>query len=442
MNIQQITRLIVWAFALPILTCPAWSTAQTVAYTDANLITMGKAGQIEKGTLLVRDGKIVEIGETVEIPGDARVVSMQGHTIMPGIVDPYYIYKTNPQSSNQRTVVFRGRTFRVGGGGGFTVSPFMKVAENFYPYDLEFMPAIRNGITTLQLVSDGQGLSALANVSADPTPEMLLKDTEGFLFAKVTNQTSALDTIRKNLDSGAARPSSGRSMSREEMMNRMRAARRGGGARPPAADRQPPAASTDTKKTEEKKPETDPIKAMWNAVREGKKGLVVNANNAATVAYLTQMLKKFDKVKLYLVVTGPNVFQSLEEIQKNKNVTLILQPSIDTVPYSSQFMNVPKMADDMKIPFALSLSLNKSQLSGGQDDPLFPVTQLMKTGLSRDRGLEAVTITPAKMLGIDKTHGSLEKGKVANFLVFDGDPLTTGSQLKQVFLMGKSIHEN
>ena len=442
MNTPQITQWVVWALALPILTCPALSTAQTVAYTDANMITMGKPGAIENGTMLVRDGKIVEIGDNVEIPGDARVVSLQGHTIMPGIVDPYYVYKTNPQSSNQRTIVFRGRTFRVGGGSGFTVTPFMKVAENFYPYDLEFMPAIRNGITTLQLVSDGRGLSALANVSVDPTPEMLLPDVEGFLFAKVTNQTSALDTIRKNLDSSTSRPSSGRSMSREEMINRMRAARRGGGTRPPAADRKPPSATADDKKTDQKKPETDPIKVMWNAVRDGKKGLVVNANNAATVAYLTEMLKKFDKVKLHLVVTGPNIFQSLEEIRKNKNVTLILQPSIDTVPYSSQFMNVPKMADDLKIPFALSLSLNKSQMSGGQDDPLFPITQLIKTGLNRDRGLEAITMTPAKMLGIDKTHGSLEKGKFANFLVFDGDPLTTGSQLKQVFLMGKSIHEN
>ena len=180
---------------------------------------------------------------------------------------------------------------------------------------------------------------------------------------------------------------------------------------------------------------------MWKAVREGKKPLVVNANNAATVAHLNKLLEKSQDAKIHLVATGPNLFQSLDEIGNSKNITLVMQPTIDTVPYSSQLMNVPQMAHSKKIPFAISLSLNNSQMISSQDDPLFPIAMLVKSGLPRDAALQALTTRPAKMLGIDKTLGSLEKDKVANFLVFHGDPLATGSRLKQVFLMGRSVYE-
>ncbi len=40
---------------------------------------------------------------------------------------------------------------------------------------------------------------------------------------------------------------------------------------------------------------------------------------------------------------------------------------------------------------------------------------LVRNGLDRKKTLESVTIEPAKLLGIDKSHGSLEKGKKAIF---------------------------
>ena len=73
---------------------------------------------------------------------------------------------------------------------------------------------------------------------------------------------------------------------------------------------------------------------------------------------------------------------------------------------------------------------------------MFPLAMLVKTGLKRDVALQSITIKAAELLGIEKTHGSLEKNKQANFLVFDGDPLETGSRLQQVFLNGNKIHEN
>ena len=379
--------------------------AQSTAYTGARLLTMGNQGEVGNGTLVVKGDKIVAAGKDVEIPADARIVPMNGKTIFPGIVDPYFVYSQS-SSSTTRTIVFRGRRITVGGSGRFTPGAFVQVGEYFYPYKFNFKPALRSGVTVANLVSDGRGQSSFANLTDTPSPEMLFKK-DGVLFAKVTNQTSALDIIRKPL--APAKKSTTRTSSR----------------------------STSSK--------TDKTKELWQAVKDGKAPLFVNMNNAASVAYILKFLNESDankKIKIVFVATGGNLFQSIDSIAQLKNVSVVLQPSIDRMPYRFNYINVAKMLADKKIPFAISLSLQNSQLQTMQDDPFFPLAMLVKTGLSRQSTLAAITTQPAEMMGLEKTHGSLEKNKQANFLVFDGDPLATGSRLEQTFLNGKVIHEN
>ena len=390
-------------------TAACWS--QTVAYTDAHIETLGPRGRIENASLIVREGKIVDIGAEATIPDDARVVSLAGKTIMPGLIDPYFVFQTNAEDTS-RTVTFNGRTFTIPGSATFTVGSYLQIGEYFYPYKFDFQPAIRTGITSAHLVSDGRGLSALANVTKEKSPEMLFQPA-GFLFAKVTNQTSALDVLRKPLTppGNAANARGGRPRGST------------GGATPAAGD-------------------SEATRKLWEAVREGKSPVFVNVNNEAAVAYVLQIVKKYDKVKLMLVATGPNLYQSLDEIKANPNVTVVLQPGIDTVPYTNDLMNVSQMLAEREIPFAISMSLDDSQLRASQDDPMFPLAMLVRSGLDRETALKSVTIQPARLLGIEKTHGSLEKEKQANFLVFDGDPLQTGTRLEQVILNGNKIYEN
>src|SRR5438105_11425090 len=58
------------------------------ALTNARIITApGKV--IEKGTILIRDGVIADVGATIKIPSDARVWDLTGKTIYPGFIDAY-----------------------------------------------------------------------------------------------------------------------------------------------------------------------------------------------------------------------------------------------------------------------------------------------------------------------------------------------------------------
>ena len=76
------------------------------------------------------------------------------------------------------------------------------------------------------------------------------------------------------------------------------------------------------------------------------------------------------------------------------------------------------------------------------DTPLFPVSQLVKTGLSKERALKALTLAPAKMLGIEKTLGSIEVGKQANLLFLNGTPFDAGTTVQQLLVEGESVYEN
>jgi imidazolonepropionase-like amidohydrolase len=60
-----------------------------------------------------------------------------------------------------------------------------------------------------------------------------------------------------------------------------------------------------------------------------------------------------------------------------------------------------------------------------------------KNGLSHQAALEAITINPAKIAGLDDKIGSLEVGKLADLALFTGDPLALQSQCKSVFIAGR-----
>ena len=57
--------------------------------------------------------------------------------------------------------------------------------------------------------------------------------------------------------------------------------------------------------------------------------------------------------------------------------------------------------------------------------------------------MEALTARPAALIGLEKTHGTVEAGKTADLLMFlKGDPLDPDSQLTQVLIEGRTVYEN
>ena len=70
------------------LLAPATLAAQDVAIRNATIITIN-AGDIENGTILVRNGKITAVGKNVTIPSGVRTIDGTGKFVMPGIIDAH-----------------------------------------------------------------------------------------------------------------------------------------------------------------------------------------------------------------------------------------------------------------------------------------------------------------------------------------------------------------
>src|SRR6185312_8938 len=69
-------------------TAASSNTHATYAITGGTVYTLGAAGKIENGTVLVKAGRIAAVGTNVAIPADAERIDATGKIVTPGIFDP------------------------------------------------------------------------------------------------------------------------------------------------------------------------------------------------------------------------------------------------------------------------------------------------------------------------------------------------------------------
>jgi len=373
-----------------------------IVLQSATLETIEKAGQL-KGSIIIHKGKITAVGAKVTVPETAKIVTRTGKFIMPAIIDPYRVVQVGGRgAATTRTVRVRGRLFRVRSRGRFSTS-FMRVGDNLDPYNLTLRPWMRSGIGHINLVSTGFGQSA--NVRVTPKNQTgILQSNPGRLFTSVTNSAATLNLLRKGLGP-------------------------------------PPGSTTAKKKTSTSSSAAkSAISQLWSDVRDGKTPIIINANSPAAIIHLLKVIEPHKKVKVALVASGATIYQTVDLLKRRKP-TLIISPSVVTVPNTADRFSPSRLVQDAGIPFAFSLSLNESQLKAAQDTPLFSVAVSVKAGLSRQTALAALTKAPAEILGLDKTLGTLAVGKAANLLIFNGDPLDPISRLEQVYVDGNIVYD-
>jgi imidazolonepropionase-like amidohydrolase len=104
--------------------------------------------------------------------------------------------------------------------------------------------------------------------------------------------------------------------------------------------------------------------------------------------------------------------------------------------------------DDIDAPFRLAAQLAAAGVRfaiarGGSSSnerrlPLEAATAAAH-GLPREEALKAITLYPAQILGVADRLGTLEVGKLASFIVTDGDPLETKTNIERLFVQGREV---
>ncbi len=406
--------------------------SDSIAYCHALIETADEAGSIPDGVLLVRDGVIEAVRpfDEFEIPIDARRVDLTGHVLMPGLIETYQVVSLPGRSSGGQTRTFTrgGRTFTVRSRSSTIPMSFVKIAEAYEPYGTNFRTLIRSGLTHLNLVYGGFGQAAVLRTASEPTDTTIVQ-ADGRLYVTVTNRSSVLKVLRDGLKSGT-----GGSSSRGSRGASARSSTSGGS--PSSSGSAPPTRPGSSSRTSS----SSPTRALWQNVVSGKSPLIANVGDPAGIAYLLQITEEYDQVNLVLVANGTAVYETLESLGDRANLSVVIPPSIETKPNSQDRINVARLVVESGIPLAFRANASESSRIQTQDVPLFRVAQLITTGLDRQVALRALTLEPARLLGLEENLGSLAAGKQADLLIFDGDPFSVSSQLTQVLIQGSLVH--
>lgn len=187
------------------------------------------------------------------------------------------------------------------------------------------------------------------------------------------------------------------------------------------------------KNTEYKNQHLEAMRGLF----DGSKKLYVNAQSIRQIQAAVAFAKKFG---VQMVLVGGNDAWMAASLLRDNNISVVLN-RVHALP--------PRPDADIQLPYKLPAMLRDSGVAFClSNEGFWQVRNLpfqagtaAAWGLTKEEALQAITLTPAKILGIEKTVGSLEEGKDATLIVSDGNLLDMmHSKISLAFIRGKQIN--
>ena len=169
-------------------------------------------------------------------------------------------------------------------------------------------------------------------------------------------------------------------------------------------------------------------------VVSGKVRLLVEVQRAADIRQVLSLVKRYPDMQLAL--SGASEAWMVAGQIAEAGVPVVINPE-SNLPYdfdqlAATLANAGRLAD-AGVSVSIGMNTHNARL----------ITQYagnaVANGLSWQDGLAALTINPARMLGVDNQYGSLESGKQADVVIWSGDPLEVMEVAEQVFIGGEAV---
>ena len=399
------------------------------ALTNVRIVT-APGRVIERGTVVLRDGRIVAVGPQVAVPAGAIRLDLSGHTVYPGLVDA--ASSLGLPSLNRPP---QGGPGGGGGGGGAPaggdeVSPDREAQSVFEPSATE-LAAVRNaGITTLGLAFDG-GIfpGRIAAVHTGEGGERVLRTPVAQQVLLGRRRGGYPGTLMASL-----------AFVQQSFLDAQYGMRvRQAWERQPSGPR--PTYNADHRALEPAATGQLPVWFMANAERDI--GRIVDL--AAEIG-----------VTNYVIVGAQEGWRALADLRRaGKPVVVSLDfPAAGAItgrifeglvaPVSGRDA-AKDQADSAAVREARAnaAALSRAGVTLALSSYGMAPAQLrerarmaVEAGLGADDALRALTITPARLLGLDAAIGTVETGKLANVIVTNGDLFAADTRIMHVFVDG------
>ncbi|HDZ22666.1 hypothetical protein LCGC14_0303870 [marine sediment metagenome] len=382
-----------------------------IALTNAKIETVTK-GTIARGTIVIRSGKIAAVGKSAVVPKGARTINCRGRLVTPGLIDAH----------SHAGLMEDG--FPGDGDTNETsdpITPHMLALDAFKPSDVALTEAALAGVTTI-FVTPGSGnlmggIGAVLKTHAPSLNDQIVVAEAGMKMAmgenpkRVYGHKGAPKTrmaiaaiLRKTFADAVA----------YDKKRRIHAKSKKAAKEPFAAD-----------------PKLEAVCRVLN----GKLPARCHAHRAVDMLTFMRIADKYKFT--YCFEHATEAHDILDELVKRK-IPVVIGPTMH-----SRMKVELKHRTFATIPRCVDAGLTVAVTT---DHSVLPMERLvviaalaMREGLSRDDAMKVMTINPAKILGLDKRLGSIERGKDADLVVWPGDPLDIRTKPTDVFIAGRRL---
>ncbi len=170
-------------------------------------------------------------------------------------------------------------------------------------------------------------------------------------------------------------------------------------------------------------------------ILRGQAVLTLSADRASDILSALDLAAEF-KLRL-TIIGGAEAWKVADELARAK-VPVIVQPS-QNLPVSFDSMGArldnAALLHRAGVPVVLAILGGVHNLRNLKQEAGIAVAN----GMPWEAALTAVTLGPARAYGVERTHGSIAVGKVANLVVWSGDPFELSSAAVQVYVRGALV---
>ena len=405
----------------------ALAPAQTLFIRNADVYPVTGA-EIKGVSVLIRDGRIADVGPKVVAPKGVKVLEGKGLRVYPGMIDSGTELGLSEVSAVRETV-------DTGEIGEFMPQLRALVAVN---PESEHFPVVRaNGITSVMTYPAGGRGGNNAQLIAG---QAAMINTDGWTWEDMeVSRSAAMHLIFPSLvppgrggppaegaqEGGVAGPIGFAQQQRnyQQQIQKLNTFFADARNYQKAKAANMPGFKPDLK-----------LEAMI-PVLDGKVPLAISASRERQI----QDAVKFAVAqKVKAVILQPRELGKAAADLKAANIPVIFGrvlalPNGEDDPYDQQF-SLPAEAFKAGVKFAFGTFNNEFV----RNLP-YQAATAVAYGLPYEEALKAVTINPAQIWGVADKIGSVQEGKVANLIVTDGDPLEIQTQVKHLIIKGKEV---
>lgn len=400
-------RRLLFATAALLIGTPI-AQADTLAITNARILTAGPQGEISSGTIVVTNGRISAVGGSVQVPSGATVIDAGGKTVTPGLyaagsnlgaVEIDQVDETNDNSSSSHSV-----------SAAFDIS---------YGIDPDSMviPVARTGGITRAVVTpvsgEGDGRELLfagqaaiitladgAQPVVKPRAAMVLTLGEAGTGIAGGSRGSAITALRADLDD----------------------------VRWFARNRR----SFNDGATRELRLSRPDLETLVPVIQKRMK-LIVSVRRSSDILEVIRLARDYN---LDVVIAGGEEAWVVAKELAAERIPVMLNPT-NNLPGSFE-MREATMENASRLAKAGVLICFANGDGGHRArEARYNAGNAVAHGLPHSKAIEALTLNSARIFGESASLGSIERGKVADLVVWSGDPLEPLSEATSIIIAGK-----